>query len=194
MNGSDVLLYLKMQLQFRILFIFFLLTVKGLTLMGQSIALQSFTQAAGYLPIQSKPIQLDWQLDLGLTTLAWKPSPGFLFTPGFIQPVIYRFSGNNKPPEFDPTISITYNDNAQSFLFISKEADLILLGYQVLDFTGRPLFTAKTKIASSHLALSIPVASLSSGMYCILIYYLPENMASAFSNNYWIKSFKIFKQ
>jgi hypothetical protein len=162
--------------------------------MGQSIALQSFTQSAGYGLIQSNTIQLDWQLDLGLTTLAWNPSPHYFFTPGFIQPNIYRFSDNNKPSKFDPTILAQFQHNANAILLFSKETDLIFFGYRVFDFSGRLVLATNTKIASSQMHLSIPTPALSNGVYFILIDYLPENIAFTASSMYWIKSLKIIKQ
>jgi hypothetical protein len=163
------------------------------SLNGQIIDRQSFTQSSSYQTLkQPNLIQLDWQLDLGITAIALNQSPNHFYTAGFIQPNIYRHQEHNKPVDFDPKFLIHYNENDQSIELSSMEADLIIYGLQVYSLTGSKIGTIKTKIASSRLFLSTPLSSLASGIYFIQVYYLPENISSDFQ--FWIKTQKIIKK
>jgi hypothetical protein len=163
------------------------------TLNGQIIDRQSFTQSSGFLLMKpSYLMQLDWQLDLGITSIALNQSPNHFYTAGFIQPNIYRHQAHNKPVDFDPNIFIQYNEKSGSIVLLSNESDLIIYGFQVYNFVGAKILSIKTKIASSRLFLSTPLSSLASGVYFIQVYYLPENISSDFQ--FWIKTQKIIKQ
>lgn len=160
---------------------------------GQSFAIQSFTQSADYYSSNNfNGFHLEWQLDLGMSTISLTQSPEYFFTTGFIQPSIYRHQHNTKPSEFEPKILIRYNENIQSVVLSSKESDLIIYGVHIFNFYGRFLFGIKTKIASSYLSMLIPISNQSSGIYFVQILYLPENISS--NQQFWIKTQKLFKQ
>lgn len=162
-------------------------------LFGQSFALHSFTQSADYYSSNNfSGFHLEWQLDLGMSTISLNQSPEYFFTTGFIQPSIYRHQQNTKPSEFEPKILIRYNEYAQSVVLSSKESDLIIYGVHIFNFYGTFLFGIKTKIASSHLSMSIPISNQSTGIYFVQVYYLPENISS--NQQFWSKTQKIFKQ
>lgn len=163
------------------------------TLNGQIIDRQSFTQSSSYLFIkQPNLIQIDWQLDIGITAIALNQSPDHFYTAGFIQPNIYRHQQNNKPNHFDPKILIRYNEKSESIVLSSNESDLIIYGFQVFNFLGAKIFSNKTIISSSQLFLSTPISNLSSGVYFIQVNYLPENISSDYQ--FWIKTQKIIKK
>lgn len=163
------------------------------TLNGQVIDMQSFTQSSSYQTVkQPNLIQIDWQLDLGISTIVMDQSPKYFFTAGFVQPTIYRHQQHNKPVDFNPKFLIHYNENDQSIELSSMEADLIIYGLQVYSLTGSKIGSIKKKIASSRLFLSTPLSNLASGIYFIQVYYLPENISSDFQ--FWIKTQKIIKQ
>jgi hypothetical protein len=163
------------------------------TLNGQIIDRQSFTQSSGF-SLMKPPyfIQLDWQLDLGITAIAMDQSPKYFFTAGFVQPTVYRHQQHNKPVDFDPNILIRYNEKSESIVLSSNESDLIIYGFQVFNFVGVKVLSIKTKIASSRLFLSAPLSIPASGIYFIQVYYLPENISSDFQ--FWIKTQKIIKK
>lgn len=180
--------------QTRRLFLVFVLIIYCHTrLCGQIFDLQSFTQSADYFSSKYyKGVRLEWQLDLGLSTISLNQVPVYFFTAGFIQPTIYRHQQNMKPNAFETKILIQYNEHNQSVALSSKESDLIIYGVQIFNFLGTQLFGLKTKIASSHLTMSIPISNQPIGIYFVQVLYLPENIAS--NQQFWIKTQKIFKQ
>lgn len=162
-------------------------------LFGQSFALQSFTQSAEYFSSKNyNGVHLEWQLDLGISSISLNQAPKIFFTAGFIQPTIYRHEQNMKPNAFEPKILIRYNEPTQSVALSSKESDLIIYGVRIFNFSGAFLFELKTKIASSHLSISIPISNQSTGIYFVQVLYLPENISS--NQQFWIKTQKILKQ
>lgn len=180
--------------QTRLLLVVFIVTnYYNSRIFGQSFALQSFTQSADYYSFNNfSGFHLEWQLDLGMSTISLNQSPEYFFTAGFIQPTIYRHQQNMKPSEFEPKILIRYNEHTQSVALSSKESDLIIYGVHIFNFYGTFLFGIKTKIASSHLSMSIPISNQSAGIYFVQVHYLPENISS--NQQFWSKTQKIFKQ
>lgn len=162
-------------------------------LLGQSLVLQSFTQSTDYYSSNHfNGIHIEWQLEIGISTISLNQATEYFFTAGFIQPTIYRHQQNMKPSEFEPKILIRYNEPTQSVVLSSKESDLIIYGVQVFNLSGAFLFGLKTKIASSHLSMSIPISNQSTGIYFIQVLYLPENISS--NQQFWVKTQKILKQ
>lgn len=176
-----------------LLLVFIVTNHSNSRLFGQSFALQSFTQSADYYnSFNFSGFHLEWQLDLGMCTVSLNQSPEYFFTAGFIQPSIHRHQHNMKPIEFEPKILIQYNEPTHSVALSSKESDLIIYGVKVFNFSGMFLFGMKTKIASSHLSMSIPISNQSTGIYFVQVLYLPENISS--NQQFWVKTQKIFKQ
>lgn len=180
--------------QIRLLLLVFIFTNHyNSRLLGQSFVLESFTQSADYFSSKNyKGVHLEWQLDLGISCISLNQAAEYFFTAGFIQPTIYRHQQNMKPSDFEPKILIRYNEPTQSVALSSKESDLIIYGVQVFNFSGAFLFGLKTKIASSHMSMSIPISNQSTGIYFVQVLYLPENISS--NQQFWIKTQKIFKQ
>ncbi len=193
---KDGLLYLSMHLlniTRQIVLILLILNTIHLKAWGQSFALQSFTQSSTYFGISKHTIvQLDWQLDLGNSTIELNKAPGYFFTAGFIQPTIYRHQHNIKPIDYEPKILIHYNVLTQCIQLSAQESELIIYGVQVFNFSGALIYKCKTKISSSHLSIFIPLSNKSTGIYFIQVFYLPENISPI--NPFWIKTQKILMQ
>ncbi len=193
---KDGLLYLSMHLlniTRQIVLILLILNIIDIKVFGQSFALQSFTQSSTYFGITKYTIvQLDWQLDLGNSTIELNNAPNYFFTAGFIQPNIYRYHHNTKPIDYEPKIAIHYNTPTQCIQLSAQESELIIYGVQILNFSGALIYTHKTKISSSRLSFFIPLSNQSSGIYFIQVFYLPENISPIHS--FWIKTQKIVMQ
>lgn len=164
-------------------------------LQAQYTHFQTFMLSAdSFYPNQKEAIHLDWRLDLGITAIQLNLSPTYLFTAGFFQPITDRFL-NSTPMKNDiPAIHIRYNYKGYPILLFSTETDLIIYGYQVFDLQGNLVLKDQTKFASSYLAKPINISPLSNGVYIMLVFYLPESMATIDNQNYWIKNIKIIKQ
>ncbi|MEY3619848.1 MAG: hypothetical protein RLZZ391_214 [Bacteroidota bacterium] len=177
----------------QILLILLILNSIDIKVFGQSFALQSFTQSSTYFGLTKHTIvQLDWQLDLGNSTIELNQARGYFFTAGFLQPTIYRHQNNIKPIDYEPKILIHYNVLTQCIQLSAQESELIIYGVHVFNFSGALIYTHKTKISSSRLSFFIPLSNQSSGIYFIQVFYLPENISPIHS--FWIKTQKIVRQ
>ncbi len=193
---KDGLLYLSMHLlniTRQIVLILLILNTIDIKALGQSFALQSFMQSSTYFGLTKQTIvQLDWQLDLGYSTIELNHAPNYFFTEGFIQPTIYRLQHYIKPIDYEPKIAIHYNTPTQSIQLSAQESELIIYGVQIFNFSGALIYTRKTKISSSRLSFFIPLSNQSSGIYFIQVFYLPENISPI--HPFWIKTQKILMQ
>lgn len=163
-------------------------------LYGQVKVLESFTLSAGsFYSSRFDSMQVDWRLDLGLTAIQMNHAPSYLFTAGFFQPTIDRFTNNKIKEFYDPKIQLLYNDGGHKIFLFSNETDLVIYGFQIFDLYGRLVLKDQSKFASSYLRKSIDLTSLTTGVYFINIFYLPESN-QVLQNNYWTKSLKLMKQ
>lgn len=165
------------------------------TVIGQPNSLQSFTTAAGsFYSNQSDALEIDWRLDLGLTAIEMNQAPPYLFTAGFIQPVIHRFTNKNEYENYDPKIQLRYSDGGRHVLLLSTETDLVIYGFQIIDLSGRLVFQNQSRFASSYLRIPIDLTTLTRGLYLVSIFYLPESIFPIDNKQYWIKNIKLLKQ
>lgn len=164
-------------------------------LQAQYTHFQTFMLSAdSFYPNQKEAIHLDWRLDLGITAIPLDLSPPYLFTAGFFQPITDRFLNSTPMKNDNSAINIRYNSNGYPILLFSTETDLMIYGYQVFDLQGNLVLKDQTKFASSYLAKPINISHLSNGVYIMLVFYLPESMATIDNQNYWIKNIKMIKQ
>lgn len=163
-------------------------------LKGQATSMQSFTIAAGsFYSNQIDALQIEWRLDLGLTALEMNNAPNYLFTPGFIQPIINRFTNKIEKDKYDPKIQLRYNHSGHKAFLFSNETDLMIYGFQIVDLHGRIIFKDQSMFASSYFNKPLELSNLSTGTYFVFVFYLPESI-SPIQNNYWMKSLKLLKQ
>ena len=60
---------------------------------GQVLSLQAFSLAANsYVSTNMDGLQMDWRLDLGLTSMLLGQSNSFSLTTGFLQPTVNRYA------------------------------------------------------------------------------------------------------
>ena len=164
-------------------------------LYGQVSTFQSFTiSAASYNPSNRISNQYEWRLDLGLTTLELNQTKAYFFTAGMLQPNINRFSTINDWKQYDPGIQLRYHAPGHTIVLISSVPDLIIFGFKIFDSNGRLLKTDATKIASYFLTKPIDMSGYTNGIYYIIVYYLPENIAMNQTNDYWTTTLKLLKQ
>jgi hypothetical protein len=166
-----------------------------LKIYGQENVVQSFTlAAANYNQSGSIILQFDWRLDLGTTSIQPYQSKDYFFTVGFLQPNSSRFGNVKDWESYDPLFQLRYTTNQQFVMLYAKESDLIIHGFRIYNANGQVILIDNTKTASSFLAKSIHLSLFPKGVYYLLIFYLPETIATNTSQKYWYKTIKILKQ
>jgi hypothetical protein len=78
-------------------------------------------------------------------------------------------------------------------ILFSKEPDLILFGYSIYNLHGQVIISDLTKYRSSYAGKNVDMNGLSSGVYIMQVFYLPESMMFDGNNNYSIKTIKFIK-
>jgi hypothetical protein len=78
-------------------------------------------------------------------------------------------------------------------ILYSKEPDLILFGYSIYNLHGQVIISDLTKYRSSYAGKNVDMNGLSSGVYIMQVFYLPEFLSFDNKNNYWIKYIKFIK-
>jgi len=163
-------------------------------LYGQVLPLQTLSLAAdSYAPIQVDGLQIDWRLDLGPTTMMLDQSISYHFTAGFLQPTINRFTKDGLWEKYNPSIELKNTFRTDAIVLFSKEPDLILFGYKIMNMHGQIIISDQTKYRSSYQGRSIDLHTMSSGVYIMQILYLPEWMTLDGKSNYWVKYIKFIK-
>ena len=163
-------------------------------LYGQVLPLQTLSLAAdSYAPIQVDGLQIDWRLDLGPTTMMLDQSGSYHFTAGFFQPTINRFTKDGLWEKYNPSIELKNTFRTDAIVLFSKEPDLILFGYKIMNMHGQIIISDQTKYRSSYQGRSIDLHTMSSGVYIMQILYLPEWMTLDGKSNYWVKYIKFIK-
>lgn len=178
------------------IYIFLLLQLQLFThsLHGQQLPLQAFSLAADhFVAAHVDGLQMDWRLDLGLTTIPLNQSNAYLFSAGFLQPTVNRFANDGGWGKYNPSIEIKNTFSGDAMILFSKEPDLILFGFKIFNLQGQVLVNDQTKYRSSYAGRSINMNAMNSGIYIMQVFYLPEYMMFNGNNNYWVKTIKFIK-
>jgi hypothetical protein len=163
-------------------------------LYGQQLPLQTFSLAADhFVTTKVDGLQVDWRLDLGLTAIPLDKLNQYQFSAGFLQPSINRFSKDGLEGKYNPSIELRTSVRGDAIVLFSKEPDLILFGYTIYNLHGQVIVIDPTKYRSSYAGRSIDIHSLSSGVYIMQVFYLPEFLSFENKSNYWIKYIKFIK-
>ena len=161
---------------------------------GQQLPIQTFSLASNnFVAAQVDGLQMDWRLDLGLTALPLDQSNAYCFSAGFLQPNVNRFEEDGLWKKFNPSIEVKNTFRRDAIVLFSKEPDLILFGYKIMNMHGQIIISDQTKYRSSYQGRSIDLHTMSSGVYIMQILYLPEWMTLDGKSNYWVKYIKFIK-
>ena len=163
-------------------------------LYGQQLPLQIFSLASNnFVATQVDGLQVDWRLDLGLTAMPLDQSNQYHFSAGFLQPSIHRFSKDALEGKYNPSIELRNSYRKDAMLLFSKEPDLILFGYKIYTVYGILVVSDYTKYRSGYLGRPVEINTLSSGVYIMQVFYLPEFLSFDNKTNYWMKYIKFIK-
>ena len=157
-------------------------------MIAQQLPIQTFSLASEHFTTTKLDgLQVDWRLDLGLTALALDQSNQYHFSAGFLQPSINRFTKDGLEGKYNPSIELRTSVRGDAMLLFSKEPDLILFGYTIYNLHGQVILSDPTKYRSGYAGRYIDMNRLSSGVYIMQVFYLPEflsfeNKINCFSN------------
>ena len=159
---------------------------------GQDLPLQAFSLATDYfLSSKVEGFQMDWRLDLGLNAMLLNQSNQYHFSAGFLQPSINRFTKDGLEGKYNPSIELRTSVGGNAMLLFSKEPDLILFGYTIYNLHGQVILSDPTKYRSGYAGRSIDINTLSSGVYLLQVFYVPEFPGFDNKNNYWMKTIRM---
>ena len=161
---------------------------------GQDLPLQTFSLAADhFMSSKLDGLQMDWRLDLGLTSILLDQSSNYHFTAGFLQPSVNRFSKDGLEEKYNPSIELRTSVRGDVMLLFSKEPDLILFGYKIYNLHGQLIMSDSTKYRSGYQGRPIDINTFSTGVYIMQVFYLPEFLTFDNKTNYWMKYLKFVK-
>ena len=161
---------------------------------GQALPLQTFSLAADHsVTTQADGLQVDWRLDLGLTTLPLDQSDRYHFSAGFLQPSINRFTKDGLEGKYNPSIELRTSVRGDAIVLYSKEPDLIFFDCKIYTLHGQVIVSDPTKYRSGYAGRPIDINKLSSGVYILQVFYVPELPGFDNKNNYWMKTIKFIK-
>ena len=161
---------------------------------AQQLPLQTFSLAADhFMTTQVDGLQVDWRLDLGLTTMPLDQSNLYHFSAGFLQPSINRFSKDGLEGKYNPSIELRTSIRGDAMLLFSKEPELIFFGYTIYNLHGQAILSDPTKYRSGYAGRCIDMNRLSSGVYIMQVFFLPEFLSFDNKTNYWMKHIKFIK-
>jgi hypothetical protein len=120
-------------------------------------------------------------------------SNSFSLTTGFLQPSVNRFTKDALEGKYHPSIELRTFFRGDAMILFSKEPDLILFGYSIYNLHGQVIISDLTKYRSSYAGKNVDMNGLSSGVYIMQVFYLPESMMFDGNNNYSIKTIKFIK-
>ena len=139
---------------------------------AQQLPLQTFSLAADhFMTTQVDGLQVDWRLDLGLTTMPLDQSNLYHFSAGFLQPSINRFSKDGLEGKYNPSIELRTSVRGDAMLLFSKEPDLIFFGYTIYNLHGQIILSDPTKYRSGYAGRYIDLNRLSSGVYIMQVFF-----------------------
>lgn len=161
---------------------------------GQDLPLQAFSLATDYfLSSKVEGFQMDWRLDLGLNAMLLNQSNQYHFTAGFLQPSINRFTKDGLEGKYNPSIELRTSVRGDAIVLYSKEPDLIFFNCKIYNLQGQVLISDPTKHRSGYAGRHIDMNRLSSGVYIMQVFFLPEFLSVDNKNNYWMKTIKFIK-
>ena len=161
---------------------------------AQQLSLQTLSLASNnFVATQVDGLQVDWRLDLGLTSILLDQSSSYLFSAGFLQPSINRFTKDLLEEKYNPSIELRTSNSGDAIVLFSKEPDLIFFDCKVYNLYGQVILSDPTKYRSSYAGRKVDINVLASGVYFMQVYYLPEFLTFDYKTNYWIKSIKFIK-
>lgn len=161
---------------------------------GQQLPIQTFSLASDhFVTTQLDGLQVDWRLDLGLTAIPLDQAKQYHFSAGFLQPSINRFTKDGLEGKYNPSIVLRTSVRGDAVVIFSKEPDLILFDCKIYNLQGQVLSSNPAKYRSSYTGRRIDINALSSGVYIMQIFYLPEFLTFDSKTNYWIKCIKFIK-
>ena len=164
------------------------------SLYGQALPLQTFSLAADhFVSTQVDGLQVDWRLDLGLTTMPLDQSNLYLFSAGFLQPSMNRFIKDGLEGKYNPNIELRTSVRGDAIVLYSKESDLIFFDCKIYNLQGQVLISDPTKYRSGYAGKYFDMNRLSSGIYIMQVFFLPEFLSVDNKNNYWMKTIKFIK-
>ena len=176
---------------FFLIILFKLITVQ---LIAQQLPIQTFSLASEHFTTTKLDgLQVDWRLDLGMTAMALDQSNQYHFSAGFLQPSINRFTKDGLEEKYNPSIELRTSVRGDAMMLFSKEPDLILFGYTIYNLHGQVILSDPTKYRSGYAGRYIDMNRLSSGVYIMQVFYLPESISFDNKNNYWVKYIKFIK-
>lgn len=161
---------------------------------AQELPLQTLSLASNnFVSTQMDGLQVDWRLDLGLTSILLDQSSSYLFSAGFLQPSINRFTTDLLERKYNPSIELRISNRGETIVVFSKEPDLIFFDCKVYNLHGQVILSDSIKYRSSYTGRRVDINALASGIYIMQVYYLPEFLTFDNKTNYWIKSIKFIK-
>ncbi len=161
---------------------------------AQELPLQTLSLASNnFVSTQMDGLQVDWRLDLGLTSILLNQSSSYLFSAGFLQPSINRFTIDMLERKYNPSIELRISNRGKAIVVFSKEPDLIFFDCKIYNLHGQVILSDPIKYRSSYTGRRVDINALASGIYIMQLFYLPEFLNFDNKTNYWIKSIKFIK-
>jgi hypothetical protein len=161
---------------------------------AQQLPLQTLSLASNnFVATQVDGLQVDWRLDLGLTSILLDQSSSYHFSAGFLQPSINRFTKDVLEGKYNPNIELRTSNRGDAIVLFSKEPDLIFFDCKMYNLHGQVVLSDPIKYRSSYTGRRIDINALASGVYFMQVYYLPEFLTFDHKTVYWIKSIKFIK-
>ena len=161
---------------------------------AQQLPLQTLSLASNnFVSTQVDGIQVDWRLDLGLTSILLDQSSNYHFSAGFLQPSINRFTHDVLEGKYNPSIELRTSNRGDAIVLFSKEPDLIFFDCMVYNLYGQVILSDPTKYRSGYAGRKVDINALASGVYFMQVSYLPEFLTFDHKTNYWIKTIKFIK-
>jgi hypothetical protein len=163
-------------------------------LFGQQLPLQAFSLASNsFVSSNVDGLQMDWRLDLGLTSILFNQPNSFHFTAGFFQPTVNRFANNGLSEKYNLSIELKNTFPGDGIILFSKEPDLILFGYKIMNLYGLVIASDQITFRSGYKGRSIDISTMPGGVYILQVLYLPESMMMDDKKNYGVKYIKFIK-
>ena len=161
---------------------------------AQQLPLQTISLASNnFVSTQVDGIQVDWRLDLGMTSILLDQSSNYHFSAGFLQPSINRFTNNVLEGKYNPSLELRTSNRGNAIVLFSKEPDLIFFDCKIYNQHGQVILSDATKYRSGYAGRQINTHILASGVYFMYVSYLPEFLTFDHKTNYWIKTIKFIK-
>ena len=104
-----------------------------------------------------------------------------------------RFANDGIWGKYNPSIELKNTFSGDAIVLFSKEPDLILFGYKIMNIHGQVIASDQTTYRSGYVGKSIDISAMPGGVYMMQVLYLPEYMTMDVKKNYWVKYLKFIK-